>query len=255
MCATWADALTPALASLIRAAQLRAVKPVKLLGGLNRWLSCSSVSVYAHCSTIVPPEHGSRFLFCLDLSREIRLSAVLYFPPKVLEQLNQLAVLGGFAPAELISKAFKGHESQYEEFIEELMAPFGAGELDVWANDPLYALARAKVFQTLISLTNASKTQQVLAEEKKRAPSEWTFSSPKRDDDQADGGNRRNEPHHSAEKPSIESGTNRCAISRVAIWACPRRGLCSHRSTSASLPQRSASSTYSPQDSGGWTWG
>ena len=118
------------------------------------------------------------------LSRINKIPAVLYFPPKVLAQLNQLAVLHGLNPDGLIREAFKGSRAlQYGRRIEEMTAPFRTGERELWENDPLYALARATMLHTVDLFDRCVQEPAVLAEEERRAPAEWSFGSPKRDDE------------------------------------------------------------------------
>jgi len=56
-----------------------------------------------------------------QLSSDLTTPAVLYFPPEVLGQLNELCELCGLTPAVLICKAIESQDARFDQFIHELM--------------------------------------------------------------------------------------------------------------------------------------
>jgi hypothetical protein len=114
--------------------------------------------------------------------------AILYFPPEVLERLNALCVEFDCTPLELIVEAFKPQRDRWEEFVEEVITPVKPWETEAWPDDPMYALACATMVQIMQNLIRITKDPVGFEEQRKHAPSQWSFRSiEERDgDDKAD---------------------------------------------------------------------
>jgi len=66
-----------------------------------------------------------------ELPRELReitsdvtsVPGTLYLTPEVFDQLNELCVLAGLTPTQLIVEAFNSQRARWQEFIAEVMIP------------------------------------------------------------------------------------------------------------------------------------
>jgi hypothetical protein len=103
--------------------------------------------------------------------------AVLYFPPEVLGQLNELCELRRLTPAQLIVEAIKSQDARFEEFITEVWTPLKPGEPEIWPEDPLKSLACVLVIHLFRVLHQKLNDPAGFEEFKKNAPSQWSFSS------------------------------------------------------------------------------
>lgn len=117
-----------------------------------------------------------------------RTPAILYFPPEVLERLNELCVEFDCSPLELIMEALKPQRDRWEEFVEEILIPIKPWETQIWPDDPMYALARATMTQIMRNLIRITDDPVGFEEQRKNAPTQWAFRSIKEqlEDDQAD---------------------------------------------------------------------
>ena len=59
-----------------------------------------------------------------------------------IDQLDELCILKGLTPTQLIVEAFNGQRARWHEFIAEVMIPLKPREPEIWSEDPLYILAR-----------------------------------------------------------------------------------------------------------------
>ena len=51
------------------------------------------------------------------------IPGTLYFTPEIFDQLNELCVLAGLTPTQLIVEAFNSQRARWQEFIAEVMIP------------------------------------------------------------------------------------------------------------------------------------
>jgi hypothetical protein len=116
-----------------------------------------------------------------------KIPAVLYFPPEVLDQLNELCELRGLEPGQLIAEAFKSQSGRWDAFYKEVLTPLAPGESEVWPEDPLYCLACVTMLHFITLFIEMVQHPVAFEELKAQAPADWSFSSGEEDeDDQAD---------------------------------------------------------------------
>jgi hypothetical protein len=122
------------------------------------------------------------------LSSIVAIPAVLYFPPEVVEQLNELCRLRQLSPKQLITEAFKSQETRFDQFVEEVMTPLAPGESQAWPEDPLYCLACVMMLHFVRTFIKMMEDPVGFEQMKKDAPAEWSFGSIEElgADDQAD---------------------------------------------------------------------
>jgi hypothetical protein len=59
------------------------------------------------------------------------IPGTLYFTLEVFDQLNELCVLEGTTPTQLIVQAINSQRARWEEFIAEVMIPLKPGESEI----------------------------------------------------------------------------------------------------------------------------
>lgn len=112
------------------------------------------------------------------------IPAVLYFPPKILRQLNQFCEYNECTPGQLVAGAFKAQDARWEEFIEEVMTPLKPGESEAWPEDPLYCLACVAMLHFVRAFMKLCEDPDAFEQMKKDAPADWSFRSIKELDDE-----------------------------------------------------------------------
>ena len=122
----------------------------------------------------------------------VRIPAVLYFPPKVLGDLQQFLEYNECTPGELVFGALKLQLPHWDEFYEFVMTPLKPGESEDWPEDPMFALACVAFLHWIRTFNKLMKDPDAidatLEQLKKDAPGDWSFRSLEEleDDDQAD---------------------------------------------------------------------
>ena len=122
----------------------------------------------------------------LPYNQIVRIPAVLYFPPEVLGQLNDLCQLRELSPRQLIAEAFESQIAGWDQFCEEVMTPLKPGESESWPEDPLYALACVTPLHLMSTFVKMMEDPIGFEQLKKDAPADWSFRSPEQDADPAD---------------------------------------------------------------------
>jgi hypothetical protein len=121
------------------------------------------------------------------------IHGVLYFPPKLLGDLQLFLEYNEFTPGQLVFGALKLQEPHWRKLYRYVMTPLKPGESVVWPEDQMFALACVtcvhwiRTFNKLMSDPNA--IDATLEQLKKDAPADWTFRSLEEleeDDDRAD---------------------------------------------------------------------
>jgi hypothetical protein len=105
------------------------------------------------------------------------IPGTLYFTPEVFDQLNELCVLKGTTPTQLIVQAINSQRARWEEFIAEVMIPLKPGEAEIWPEDPLYTLARVLMVHLIRVFHKRLEDPAGFEEVRKNAPAEWCFGS------------------------------------------------------------------------------
>ena len=112
--------------------------------------------------------------------------AILAFPPEVYAQLIELCELRGWTPNRLVVEAVRSQRGRVSQLIEEL-EPLEPGEIEIWPEDPLNALARVVALHAMRLFIKSFEDPAGYEEFKKQAPAEWSFrclDGPRDDDDQ-----------------------------------------------------------------------
>jgi hypothetical protein len=120
-----------------------------------------------------------------ELPRELReitsdvtsIPGTLYFTPEIFDQLNELCVLEGLTPTQLIVEAFNSQRACWQEFITEVMIPLKPGEQEISTEDPLYILARVVMVHLIRTFHKRLEDPAGFEELRKNAPVEWSFAS------------------------------------------------------------------------------
>jgi hypothetical protein len=94
-----------------------------------------------------------------------------------IDQLDELCILKGLTPTQLIVEAFNGQRARWHEFIAEVMIPLKPREPEIWSEDPLYILARVVMVHLIRVFHKRLEDPAGFAELRKNAPPEWSFSS------------------------------------------------------------------------------
>jgi hypothetical protein len=105
--------------------------------------------------------------------------AILAFPPEIFTQLTELCDLRGFTHHRLANEAMRSQGSRWKKIAEELLTPLEPGEIDVWPEDHLDILARVILLRAMRLFSKSFYDPLGYEEEKKRAPTEWSFCSGK----------------------------------------------------------------------------
>ena len=122
----------------------------------------------------------------------LQIPGVLYFPPKLLEDLHKFLEYNECTPGQLVAGAFKLQLPRWKKFYKFVMTPLKPGEPVEWPEDPMFALACValvhwiKTFNKMMEDPGA--IDATLEQLKKDAPAEWSFHSIEEleDDDQSD---------------------------------------------------------------------
>jgi hypothetical protein len=113
------------------------------------------------------------------LSQIPAIPAVLYFPPDVLGQLNELCNMRQLTVQQLMMEALKSQEYRFDQLIEEVMTPLKPGESTAWPEDPLYCLACVTLIQWIRTfnkmMEDPDAMDAALEQLKKDAPADWSF--------------------------------------------------------------------------------
>jgi len=112
-----------------------------------------------------------------DFVQDVAAPAVLYFPPEVLDQLNELCELKAVSPGQLISEALKSQDERHEQFLKEVTTPLKPDEIEILPEDPLYILACVVTIHLFRTLHKRLQDPAAFEEVKKNAPVEWSFAS------------------------------------------------------------------------------
>jgi len=64
------------------------------------------------------------------------IPGTLFFTPEIFEQLDELCVLKGLTPTQLIVEAFNSQRARWQEFNAEVMTPLKPREPEIWPEDP-----------------------------------------------------------------------------------------------------------------------
>jgi hypothetical protein len=120
----------------------------------------------------------------------MQIPGVLYFPPKVLEDLHKFLEYNECTPGQLVAGALKLQLPRWKKFYKFVMTPLKPGEPEIWPEDPMFALACVaflhwvRLFNKMMKDPDA--IDATLEQLKKDAPADWSFRSPESDDDQSD---------------------------------------------------------------------
>jgi hypothetical protein len=106
-----------------------------------------------------------------------RISAVLYFPPKIFGELKEICQYNEYTPGQLMGWAFKAQEARWEEFVDEVMTPLKLGESEAWPEDPLYCLACVATIHFAMTFVKLMEDPGALEQMRKAAPAGWSFRS------------------------------------------------------------------------------
>jgi hypothetical protein len=118
------------------------------------------------------------------LSQIPAIPAVLYFPPEVLGQLNELCSMRQLTVHQLMTEALKSQETRFDQLIDEVMTPLKPGESTAWPEDPLYCLACVMLLQWMRLFVKMMEDPAGFEQIKSDAPLEWSFRSPESDDEE-----------------------------------------------------------------------
>jgi len=119
----------------------------------------------------------------------VQIPAVLYFPPDVLEQLNEFCEYNEYTPGQLVAWAIKLQIPHWDEFYTFVTTPLKPGESEDWPEDPLFALACVAFLHWIRTFIKLCEDPDAFDQMKKDAPAAWSFGSIEElddDDDQAD---------------------------------------------------------------------
>lgn len=123
----------------------------------------------------------------------MQIPGVLYFPAKIVKDLEEIRVYNEYTYGQLVAWAFKMQLPRWNKFYKFVMTPFKPGEPKVWPEDPMFALACVALVHSVRTFTKMMKDPEAidatLEQLKKDAPADWSFRSLedlKKDDDPAD---------------------------------------------------------------------
>jgi hypothetical protein len=111
------------------------------------------------------------------LSQIPAIPAVLYFPPEVLGQLNELCSLRQLTVQQLMMEAMKSQQHRFDQLIDEVMTPLKPGESTAWPEDPLYCLACVMLLQWMRLFVKMMEDPAGFEQLMKDAPADWSFGS------------------------------------------------------------------------------
>jgi hypothetical protein len=111
------------------------------------------------------------------LSQIPAIPAVLYFPPDVLGQLNELCSLRQLTVQQLMMEAIKSQQQRFDQLIDEVMTPLKPGESTAWPEDPLYCLACVMLLQWMRLFVKMMEDPAGFEQLKRDAPADWSFRS------------------------------------------------------------------------------
>jgi hypothetical protein len=120
----------------------------------------------------------------------LQIPAVLYFPPKVLEDLNKFLEYNECTPGQLVYGAMKLQLPRWDDFYNFVMTPLKPGESGEWPEDPMFALACVAFLHWIRTfnkmMEDPDAMDATLEQLKKDAPADWSFRSPESEDEPAD---------------------------------------------------------------------
>jgi hypothetical protein len=122
----------------------------------------------------------------------MQIPGVLYFPRKIVEDLEEIREYNEYTYGQLIAWALKLQLPHWKKFYKFVMTPLKPGEPVVWPENPMFALACVAFIHWIRTFNKMMKDPDAmdatLEQLKKDAPSDWSFRSIEEldDDDQAD---------------------------------------------------------------------
>ena len=87
-----------------------------------------------------------------------------------------------WTPSRLVHEAVKSQYARWDELSKLVMTPLKEGEVEMWPEHPLCALACMILHNAMQRFIKAHKDPVGFEEENKKAPAEWSFSSGDEDD-------------------------------------------------------------------------
>jgi len=120
------------------------------------------------------------------LTQIVAIPATLYFPTSIVAELNEICKSLGYTPEQLVIEALKGQIAYWNDFYDHVMTLPVEPEDFVWHRDPVFCLACVTTVHIINSFTRCSHDPVAFAQLKADAPSEWSFSSLKEDEETDD---------------------------------------------------------------------
>ncbi len=111
------------------------------------------------------------------LEQIVALPATLFFPTKIVAQLNEFCRMLGYTPAELVVKALKDQLNCWDKFYRDVNAPPEKQDDFIWPDDPLFCLAYVATIHFISSFRRCIHNAVAFAQLKENAPAEWSFRS------------------------------------------------------------------------------
>jgi hypothetical protein len=109
------------------------------------------------------------------LQQIVAIPATLYFPARMVAQLNEICEIFGYTQEQLVIEALKGQIDYWEEFYEYVITQPEQPQDFIWPDDPVLCLACVTILHVISCFTRCAHDPVAFARLKADAPAEWSF--------------------------------------------------------------------------------
>ena len=127
----------------------------------------------------------------LPFNHFMQIPGVLYFPRKIVKDLEEIREYNEYTYGQLVAWALKLQLPRWNKFYKFVMTPLKPGEPKVWPEDPMFALACVAFVHWIRTFNKMMEDPDAIGatieQLKKDAPADWSFRALEEldDDDQA----------------------------------------------------------------------